>query len=165
MKYGMFFLPLIFASITSCIKDSTPVNHSSASVPSIVNKTVLLQLVNDSRKKGCNCGNTYYAPAAPLTWSDQLEKAAFNHSMDMFENKYFSHVGSDGSNSSERIISTGYNCKWYGENIAQGYPSEKEVVAGWLSSPGHCANIMNKNFKEMGVARASDYWTQDFGSR
>jgi uncharacterized protein YkwD len=83
----------------------------------------------------------------------------------MFENKYFSHVGSDGSNSSERIISTGYNCKWYGENIAQGYPSEKEVVAGWLSSPGHCANIMNKNFKEMGVARASDYWTQDFGSR
>jgi len=33
-----------------------------------------------------------------------------------------------------------------------------------LHSPGHCANIMNKNFREMGVARVGDYWTQDFGS-
>lgn len=159
----MFFLPFIFAFITSCTKDSSPVNINS--VPSTVNKTVLLQLVNNARKKGCNCGNTYYASAAPLTWNEQLEKAAYDHSKDMFQNKYFSHTGSDGSSSSERIINAGYGWKWYGENIAQGYPGEQEVVAGWLSSPGHCANIMNKNFKEMGVARVGDYWTQEFGSR
>jgi len=156
----MFLLPLIFAFITSSTKDSIPVMDNSLSL----NKTVMLQLVNDARKKGCNCGKTYYAPVLALTWNNQLEKAAYNHTNDMFRNKYFSHTGSDGSASSERITSAGYNFRYYGENIAQGYSTEKDVVAGWLSSPGHCANIMNKNFKEMGAANVGDYWTQDFGN-
>jgi uncharacterized protein YkwD len=159
----MFFLPLIFAFITSCTKD--PVADNVNSVPSTVNKTVLLQLVNDARKKGCNCGNTYYAPSPALIWNEQLEKAAYDHSKDMFQNKYFSHTGSDGTSSGERISNVGYTWKWYGENIAEGYPTEKDVVDGWLHSPGHCANMMNKNYKEMGVAKVGDYWTQDFGSK
>lgn len=160
----MFFLPLVFSLLTSCTKDSTPVTANFPS-PSTVNKTVLLQLVNDARKKGCNCGSIYYSPTSVLTWNDQLEKAAYGHSQDMYQHKYFSHTGSNGSGSGERIADAGYNWRWYGENIAEGYPTEKEVVAGWLSSPGHCANIMNKNYKEMGVARVGDYWTQDFGSK
>lgn len=160
----MFFLPLIFTFVTFYTKDSTPVVVNNV-VSSTVNKTVLLQLVNDARKKGCNCGGTYYAPAPALTWNDQLEKAAYNHSSDMFRNKYFSHTGSDGSDSGERIYDAGYSWRYYGENIAQGYPTEKEVIAGWLSSPGHCSNIMSRNYKEMGVAKVGDYWTQDFGSR
>jgi len=164
MKSTMFFLPLIFALITSCTQEPVKAVDDSAA-PSTVNKTVLLQLVNDARKKGCNCGNTYYAPAPAVTWNDLLEKAAYNHSKDMYGNKYFSHTGSDGSGSGERISNVGYTWKFYGENIANGYQTEKEVVSGWLSSPGHCANIMNKNYREMGVARAGDYWTQEFGSR
>lgn len=164
MKSIMFFLPFIFAVITSCTKESAPATNTDP-VPSTVNKTVLLQLVNDARKKGCNCGDTYYAPAPAVTWNDQLERAAYNHSNDMYQKKYFSHTGSDGSGSGERISSAGYTWKFYGENIAAGYLNEKEVVAGWLSSPGHCANIMNKNYKEMGVAKVGDYWTQEFGSR
>jgi uncharacterized protein YkwD len=163
MKSTMFILPLIFAFVTFCTKE--PPVAANNSVPSTVNKTVLLQLVNDARKKGCNCGNTYYVPAPALVWNDQLEKAAYNHSNDMFRNKYFSHTGSDGSGSGERINDAGYSWRFYAENIAQGYPTEKEVVAGWLSSSGHCSNIMSKNYKEMGVARVGDYWTQDFGSR
>jgi uncharacterized protein YkwD len=162
MKSTMFFLPLIFALITSCTKDS------ASSVPdstSTLNKTILLQLVNGARKKGCSCGGTHYSPAPALTWNDQLEKAAYNHSNDMFQNNYFSHAGSDGTSSGERINRAGYSWKYYGENIAMGYLTEKEVVDGWLSSPGHCSNIMNKNFKEMGVAKVGNYWTQEFGSK
>jgi uncharacterized protein YkwD len=165
MKTTMFFLPLIFALVTSCTKEAVPVVNSSDPTPTTVNKTMLLQLVNDARKKGCNCGETYYAPVAPLTWNDQLEKAAYNHSNDMFKKNYFSHTGSDGSSSGERINRVGYNWKFYGENIANGYTNEKEVIAGWLSSPGHCRNIMNKNYTEMGIAKVGAYWTQDFGSR
>jgi uncharacterized protein YkwD len=159
----MFFLPLFISIITSISQDSLPL-ASDTPLPATVNKTVLLKLVNDARKKGCTCGKTYYAPVAPLRWNDKLEKAAYAHSNDMFRNKYFSHTGSNGSGSGERINSVGYTWKFYGENIAEGYASEKEVVAGWLSSPGHCANIMNKNYKEMAVARVGDFWTQDFGS-
>lgn len=160
----MLFLSVVFALCTSCVKDSIPVNSIQSS-SSTVNKTVLLNLVNDARKKGCNCGNTYYAPVPSLTWNDQLEKAAYDHSNDMFQKKYFSHIGSDGSGAGERISSIGYNWKFYGENIGEGYQSEQEIVKGWLNSPGHCANIMNRNFKEFGVARVGDYWTQDFGSK
>jgi uncharacterized protein YkwD len=164
MKSIMFFLPFLFAVITSCTKQAISIPNNDP-VPSTVNKAVLLQLVNDVRKKGCNCGETWYAPAPAISWSDQLEKAAYMHSNDMYQKKYFSHTGSDGSNIGQRISAVGYPWKFYGENIAEGYPTEKEVITGWLSSPGHCANIMNKNYKEMGVAKAGDYWTQDFGSR
>ncbi len=165
MKNTMFFLSLILVLVTSCTKDSLPDGNGTDSVSSSVNKTVLLQLVNDARKKGCNCGNTYYPPVAPLTWNELLEKAAQSHSTDMFKKNYFSHTGSDGSGSGERISRAGYTWKYYGENIANGYQTESEVIAGWLSSPGHCSNIMNGNFTEMGVSKAGNYWTQDFGRR
>jgi len=160
----MLLLTLFFAVFASCSKDAVPFLESSSAESSTINKTVLLQLVNDARKKGCNCGNTYYAPVTALTWNDVLEKAAYNHSSDMSRKKFLSHTGSNGSGSGERITSAGYNWKFYGENIAKGHKTEKEVVKGWLSSPGHCANIMNKNYREMGVAKVGDYWTQDFGS-
>jgi uncharacterized protein YkwD len=163
MKRTMLLFPLFFAIITSCSHDSLPPGDTLSS-SSTVNKAVVLQLVNDARKKGCSCGKIYYPPVPALTWNNQLEKAAYSHSTDMFRNKYFNHTGSDGSGTGERITNAGYSWRYYGENIAQGYPTEKEVVAGWLSSPGHCANIMNKNYKEMAVARVGDYWTQDFGS-
>ena len=53
----------------------------------------------------------------------------------------------------------------YGENIATGYTSEREVVDAWIKSPGHCKNIMNKAYKEMGVARVGNYWTQEMASK
>jgi len=39
------------------------------------------------------------------------------------------------------------------------------VIEGWLKSPGHCKNIMSQKYKEMGVARVGNYWTQTFGSQ
>jgi uncharacterized protein YkwD len=166
MKSTMFLLPLILALFTSCMKEQANFQPRSKEPVSLaVNKTVLLQLVNDARKKGCNCGDTYYDAVPPLSWNDQLEKAALAHSSDMNQNKYFSHIGQDGSNAGDRILNAGYSWKFYGENIAEGYKTEQEVVEGWLSSPGHCRNIMNKSYKEMGVARTGDYWTQAFGSK
>lgn len=165
MKSTMFFLPLVFALVTSCTKESLPPGSDKVSAPSSVNKTMLLQLVNDTRKKGCNCGDTYYPPVTPLSWNDNLEKAALAHSNDMYRKGYFSHTGSDGTTSGERINRAGYAWKFYGENIAHGYQTEQDVIAGWLSSPGHCKNIMHKDFTEMGIARVGNYWTQDFGRR
>lgn len=158
------FLPILFSFLLSCTKEQA-VAAKNDPVPNTVNKTVLLQLVNEARKKGCNCGDSYYPPVPALTWNDVLEKAAYNHSKDMNDKNFFSHTGTDGSGSGERISREGYNWNYYGENLAFGYMSEKQVVDGWLSSPGHCRNIMNKSFKEMGVARVNNYWTQDLGSR
>ena len=130
-----------------------------------VDKTKMLQRVNNVRQTGCNCGNTSMPAVAPVTWNDKLAKAAYDHSADMRANDYFSHTGLNGSTAGQRITAAGYAWKTYGENIAKGYTNEQAVMNGWLSSEGHCKNIMNANFKEMGAGRQGDYWTQLFGAR
>jgi uncharacterized membrane protein YgcG len=79
-----------------------------------------------------------------------------------------SHTGSDGSQLSDRISAAGYEFRASAENIAYNYTDPAAVMAGWMGSPGHRANILNENYCEMGVGLAySDtnqpYWTQNFG--
>jgi uncharacterized protein YkwD len=133
--------------------------------PASLNKSVMLQLVNKVRQSGCRCGDTYYYPAPPVSWNAQLEKAAYTHSADMYTNDFFSHIAPNGSRGGKRIAAAGYSWKAYGENIATGYKNERDVVEGWIKSPGHCKNIMNKAYKEMGVARVGNYWTQELASK
>jgi len=172
MKNPLFtaLVALLFLLSSCALENSVstyPVNNHPTKTEQLtsVNKTLMLQLVNSVRQNGCKCGDTYYPPAPPLVWDDRLEDAAQSHSNDMLQNNYFSHIETDGSNGGVRIQRAGYNWMAYGENIGMGYKTEREVVEGWLKSPGHCKNIMNKLYKEMGVARAGNYWTQDFGSR
>ena len=163
----MTILPVLFAVLASCSKGELigSNNASSAATVTTVNKAAMLQLVNEVRQQGCNCGGTWYGPATAVIWNNKLETAAYNHSNDMYQKKYFSHTAPDGSNAGIRIERAGYLWQTYGENIAVGYHSERDVVNGWLSSPGHCKNIMNPNFREMGVARVGTYWTQEFGKQ
>jgi uncharacterized protein YkwD len=133
-------------------------------------KREFLEDINYTRQKGCNCGTTYMPPAPPLTWNDQLETAAIGHAQDMFNKNYFSHTSKDGRSSEDRIALAGYTFNGYrtfaiGENIAQGQQSIAEVMQGWFKSPGHCKNLMNPAFKEVGIAEYNTYWVQDFGGR
>lgn len=73
-----------------------------------------------------------------------------------------SHTGSDGSSPVQRIDREGYSWSALGENVAFGYRNVASVMAGWLASPGHCSNIMNPNFTQLGAAEVDYYWTQVF---
>jgi uncharacterized protein YkwD len=161
------FLLLLFMFAPDATSQTTNVaaNPSYDVIPATVNRTKMLQLVNAVRRKGCQCGDTFYNPAPPLSWNTQLETAAYYHTDDMTKNKFFSHYAPDGSRGGNRLERAGYRWKTYGENIGQGYKTEKEMLDGWLASPSHCKNIMNNTFKEMGVARIGILWTQEFGSR
>ncbi|ATL46591.1 SCP-like extracellular protein [Chitinophaga caeni] len=125
-----------------------------------VNQSKILQLVNEARAKGCNCGTTYMPPVGPVTWNTSLEKAAWIHSKEMLDSNYFSHQGLDGERAGARIKSMGYKWYTYGENLAVGVFNEEQVVAGWLKSPSHCMTLMGPDYKEMGVAQADYFWTQ-----
>ena len=132
----------------------------------------VLKLVNAARTTERKCGNTQHASAPPLSWGSKLAQAALTHSRDMAEHNYFGHKGSGGSMVGARARDEGYLWRSIGENVAAGQGSTKQVVDGWLSSPGHCANIMNANFTEMGAAYATNpesdmgiYWTQVFGAQ
>lgn len=131
----------------------------------------MLTLVNNARASARNCGTTRYPAVTPLAWNCLLEEAALSHSTSMAENDFFSHTGLNGSSPGDRISATGYVWRSYGENIAAGYGDAQAAMTGWLSSAGHCANLMNARFTDMGAGMASDsassygrYWTQDFAS-
>lgn len=127
-----------------------------------------LRLVNLRRAAGANCGARGSFAAAPaLRWQAQLASAAHGHSVDMATRDYFSHTGFDGRSAGERVTASGYAWSTTGENIAAGYPTTQAVVDGWMGSAGHCANLMNPNYTEMGLACAQNgasrygrYWTQ-----
>lgn len=131
-----------------------------------------LRLINEFRAAPRSCGSAgSFAAAAPLAWNDQLAQAAAGHSTDMAIRNYFSHTSLDGRTMADRINATGYLWLAIGENIAAGYASVPSVVAAWQASPGHCANLMNPSYTQMGLACAprasgstySHYWTLDLG--
>jgi uncharacterized protein YkwD len=132
----------------------------------------VLRLVNEARSHGRVCGARAFGPAPPLEWSDALAQAALVHSRDMAARNYFDHADSAGATIVQRATRSGYRWRVVGENIAAGQGSTKQVVAGWLASPGHCENIMSRDFLDMGAAYAINpnsameiYWTQAFGGR
>ncbi len=124
-----------------------------------------LRLVNSLRAKGRECGEYGRFPAAPpLRWSETLAAIARAHSADMERNNHFSHTGSDGSGLGDRFKRGGYRYSYAGENIAYGMDSVERAIRGWIESPGHCANIMNARFTEIGIGRSGTYWTMNLGA-
>ncbi len=102
-----------------------------------------------------------------------LDTAAQNHTRNMADQDFFSHTGKDGSSPTNRVQSIGYKGV-AGENIAAGSTTPEDVLAQWMNSPGHRANILNTDYQEIGVGYyflANDtgsvnynrYWTQVFG--
>ena len=150
---------------------------SVASADAVVGRTSsanirerVIELVNVARSKPRRCGSERYTAAPPLVESRKLNEAAVDHARDMVKKKFFEHRGSDGSQPKDRVLRTGYKSRLTGENIAMGPESAEEVVDGWLDSPGHCANIMDSRFVDIGVGLATGkkrgqiYWVQTFGA-
>ena len=63
------------------------------------------------------------------------------------------HTGPDGSSFADRISRGGYRWSVCAENLAAGYGGPDEVFAAWMDSPGHRANILNPNVREIGVGQ------------
>ncbi|MFE7357946.1 CAP domain-containing protein [Streptomyces sp. NPDC057543] len=138
-------------------KPVAPVSVQKPTAPASRAAARVLKLVNRARAEaGCS----------PLTKNAKLTKAARAHSADMAFHRNMSHMSSDGSAARDRITGSGYDWRAYGENVAHGYATPEDVVAGWMHSPGHRRNILDCSFKEIGVgvAQPGNYWTQDFGA-
>lgn len=130
----------------------------------------VLTIVNQRRAEGADCGSEgTFAPASPLAMNGRLRCAARNHSFDMATRNYFSHDTPEGVGPGARVDASGYQWSTWGENIAAGSPDAAGTMAQWMESDGHCSNIMDPNYTELGVGYApgGDYnhvWTQVFGA-
>lgn len=124
----------------------------------------VIELTNQQRlANGCQA----------LTMNDKLNLAAYRHSEDMALRDFFSHTGSNGSDPGDRISAVGYNYWGWAENIAAGQSTAEAVMNAWMNSPGHRANILDCDMREIGVGHYylqndtgqvnyNHYWTQVF---
>ncbi|MEC4986807.1 MAG: CAP domain-containing protein [Oscillatoria sp. PMC 1068.18] len=121
----------------------------------------LLELTNAQRRR---------QNLPPLRFSPQLGQAAQRHAEDMVRNRFFSHTGSNGSSLGDRVKATGYSYSYIGENISAGRSTPTEAIQGWMNSSGHRANILNREYTEIGFGYVTSpsspyryYWVQVFG--
>jgi uncharacterized protein YkwD len=131
----------------------------------------LLEAMNSARTQARQCGSQSFAATTPLAWNATLGSAAETHSRAMANHNFFDHKDRDGRTPGDRAELAGYAGQQVGENISAGQDTVRKVVDGWLASPGHCANLMNPQYRELGAAYAVDpksdagiYWTAMFGT-
>lgn len=157
------------------------VNIALAQCPSIGDsgiKKAILDYSNAQRKQGAFCGERYFAATTSLIWNDLLAKAAWQHAEDQAANQFLGHRSSDNKDLANRLDALGYQWHNIGENVGFGNDKQgfgntaKNAVNTWMNSPGHCANLMNPAFQELGAAAAKGkcepchclYWTVIFGT-
>jgi uncharacterized protein YkwD len=110
----------------------------------------IFHLTNEARRKN---------GLAPLLKDESLAAAARDHSDDMLRRKFFAHENPDGVSIKERIPAYSQSVSRVGENIwggsGQDYSDSRLmarlIVDGWMSSPGHRANILNPDYTHLGV--------------
>lgn len=117
----------------------------------------ILQLVNKERAA---------AGLRSLALNSRLSAAAQAHSDEMARTGLYAHTDPDGSSPGDRIQRAGYGWSMWAENIHHRQGSPEDIMADWMKSPGHRANILNPNLREIGIGVDADgtYWTQDFGT-
>lgn len=106
----------------------------------------------------------------PLVVDVRLVQAAREHSESMVENDFFGHRGPDGVEPADRVTETGYSWTFVAENLAAGDLTPTQVVAGWLESPLHRDNMLERAAAHVGIAyvegsvsgQYQTYWTAVF---
>ena len=96
----------------------------------------------------------------PLRLNTKLSDAAMKHSLDLAKSDRISHYGSDGSDSWDRVMRTGYRARVTAENVGTGQASIREVFRGWQNSRDHNTNLLLPDAEEMGIAMVHNPKTQ-----
>ncbi|MFY4775917.1 SafA/ExsA family spore coat assembly protein [Metabacillus sp. RGM 3146] len=135
--------------ITTGQKITIPSNPEASAETQVVN------LVNKERAK---------AGLKALTADWELSRVAKYKSQDMHDQHYFDHQSPTYGSPFDMMRDFGITYNTAGENIAEGQTSAEQVMAAWMNSTGHKANILNKNYTQIGVGYVKDghYWTQEF---
>jgi uncharacterized protein YkwD len=105
----------------------------------------IIELTNSSRS-GFGLSSLKENPA--------LDLAAQKKAEDMVANQYFAHTSPQGRTPWDFIKDQNYNYLVAGENLAVNFQSAEGVEEAWMNSPGHKANILNKDFKDIGIGIA-----------
>ncbi len=131
----------------------------------------VLAAVNALRADAHRCGADAMAPARPLRWNEALALSAQRYAEELARRQTLSHEGQVLRSLGMRLRAAGYDMQQAGENLAAGQDDLAEVMAQWVSSPGHCKNLMQPAYEDVGLAcvaspgRYGHYWVLHLGRR
>jgi len=153
IKYLAEILALVFVFFV-CV---TPVLASEITADNII------KYVNQSREQ---------QGLAALTANAKLQAVAQDKLIDMIKNRYFSHTSPSGINPWHWFTKNGYDYQYAGENLAINFLTAEDEHKAWMNSPTHRKNILNSDYREIGVAvgageingETSIIAVQEFGS-
>lgn len=137
------------ASMSGVAADPEP----AASTSALTDETAVLRSVNRTRTD---------QGLAPFTIDQSLKQAAQDFAADMRQRGYFGHRSPEGELLPDRLRRARVQYSSAAENIAQGQTEADEVMTAWMNSPGHRTNILNPNFRRIGIGRSGNYWVQEF---
>lgn len=124
----------------------------------------VLVLVNQRRAAGASCGSEgRFGPKPALVADNTLTCIARAFAKDMADHHFFSHEDQSGRSPFDRMDAAGLNYSAAAENIAEGQQTPEEVVRSWISSDGHCANMMGDT-QRTGIGFSGHVWVQDFAT-
>ena len=110
-----------------------------------IDQKKLIELTNIERqKKGLGT----------VVENEALDKAAKLKAVNMFEENYWAHFAPSGKTPWDFILGSGYKFTFAGENLAKNFYTSDEVVQAWMNSPTHRDNLLNANYKDIGIAVA-----------
>lgn len=132
------FFGLLNSSLVSLDRFGYVLGYASSITPSQV-----VELTNSERAK---------AGLPPLVMNSRLSSAALAKGQDMLSDQYWAHIAPDGKEPWSFIKESGYTYKVAGENLARDFYNSNDMVSAWMNSPTHKANIVNNNYKEIGIA-------------
>jgi uncharacterized protein YkwD len=109
--------------------------------------------------------------AQTLAWESRLAESAHEHAMDLALNDRLSHVDSRQRSFGTRLRGVGYAAAGAGENLAAGQRDADDAIAAWLDSPSHCVNLMQPEYRDVGLAcvqrrgaRYERFWVAHLGA-
>ena len=140
-----------------------------------VNKTYTdssVYAINETAKQTARLVNLERAKVGlpSLVVDAPLSKIATIKAEDLNKNEYFAHKSPTYGDPWDMAAHFGYSYRSFGENIAFGQETPEEVVKAWMNSPGHKANILNKDYTNIGAgitknAQGRIYWVHMFSSK
>lgn len=134
---------LIAFCLTFVIKNGSSQFNHVLGLATDISVSKLIQLTNSQRQK-------YNLPI--LNYNDKLSQAAQKKAEDMFKNNYWAHYGPSGIAPWDFIMDSGYQYEYAGENLAKNFLFSQGVVDAWMDSPTHRANVLRKEYSDVGFA-------------
>ncbi|ALT78657.1 hypothetical protein AT984_17130 [Paucibacter sp. KCTC 42545] len=182
---GIFFFPLSFAVLLLLAGPSragagaAPARSQARpqSLPQVddcakgVSAEQVLARVNAMRAQRQYCGPKPFAAVAPLSWDARLQASAQAYADELSLLDKLTHIDQRGQGLRERVLERGYVFRQVAENLAGGPQYLDEVMAGWLGSEGHCENLMEPRFQDIGMACVAGpgelerYWVMHLGRK